>query len=386
MPLSTLDENTVVLPDPPSDGITACRFSSSNALLVSSWDHSLSLYNVARTNAPPALACRATLPSPVLDADHLQASSSVVSACLDGTVRLHELGPSGATPPRDLGSHASAARCARACAAAGPACVVSGSWDHTLKLWDARSPSPCIGTYEQPDKVLSLCCNGGDAASQPILIVATASRHVLLVDLRAPAEPVQRREAAFCEATRCVAMMPSGAGFTLGSVEGRVAVEYTDPSPEAQAQRYAYKAHRTVERGVDTLHAVNTIAFHPGHGTFATGGCDGNVHVWDVRARAPRSSPVLVESRSAAPPTSMPSEVFCCPCACAGVLCMRVPSARAARRVPRRSASATSSATPPPLRASPSHRAASISPSPRRTRTSMASSRARRPTPSTCMQ
>lgn len=31
----------------------------------------------------------------------------------------------------------------------------------------------------------------------------------------------------------------------------------------------------------DKVYPVNCVAFHPIHGTFATGGCDGNVYTWD---------------------------------------------------------------------------------------------------------
>ena len=34
-------------------------------------------------------------------------------------------------------------------------------------------------------------------------------------------------------------------------------------------------------RGVDTVYPVNALAFHPIYGTFASGGCDGLVNVWD---------------------------------------------------------------------------------------------------------
>lgn len=34
-------------------------------------------------------------------------------------------------------------------------------------------------------------------------------------------------------------------------------------------------------RGVDTVYPVNALAFHPVHGTFASGGCDGLVNIWD---------------------------------------------------------------------------------------------------------
>ncbi len=41
--------------------------------------------------------------------------------------------------------------------------------------------------------------------------------------------------------TRCVAAAPGTSMYVLGSVEGRVAVEVLDPSPRAQAAKYAFK-------------------------------------------------------------------------------------------------------------------------------------------------
>uniref|UniRef100_A0ACD6ASK0 Uncharacterized protein n=1 Tax=Avena sativa TaxID=4498 RepID=A0ACD6ASK0_AVESA len=48
-----------------------------------------------------------------------------------------------------------------------------------------------------------------------------------------------------------------------------------------QSPRYAFKCHRKSESGRDIVYPVNAIAFHPIYGTFATGGCDGFVNVWD---------------------------------------------------------------------------------------------------------
>jgi cell cycle arrest protein BUB3 len=69
-----------------------------------------------------------------------------------------------------------------------------------------------------------------------------------------------------------VRCFPDATGFALASVEGRVAMEYFDPSEAAQAKKYAFKCHRKSEAGKDTVYPVNAIAFHPVHGTFATGG------------------------------------------------------------------------------------------------------------------
>ena len=42
-------------------------------------------------------------------------------------------------------------------------------------------------------------------------------------------------------------------------------------------KKYAFKCHRVG----DIVYPVNTIAFHPTYGTFATGGCDGTTVTWD---------------------------------------------------------------------------------------------------------
>ena len=91
-------------------------------------------------------------------------------------------------------------------------------------------------------------------------------------------EPEQRRESSLKFQTRCVRGFVDGSGYALSSIEGRVAMEYFDPAPEVQAKKYAFKCHRTTTNGVDTVYPVNAIAFHPGFGTFATGGADGMVN------------------------------------------------------------------------------------------------------------
>lgn len=39
-------------------------------------------------------------------------------------------------------------------------------------------------------------------------------------------------------------------------------MEYFDPSPEVQAKKYAFKCHRAVINGIDTVYPVNALAFH----------------------------------------------------------------------------------------------------------------------------
>ena len=269
-----MSENERTLSSPPSDGVSAVRFGTDGGtLLVSSWDSALRLYDV-RSNS--VLACLLQ-PSPLLDCDLLP-DGQALSAGLDGAVRLHATATGN---ERTLGSHEGGVRCVRHCAAANA--VVSGSWDRSLKLWDVRSPSPCVGTYAQPEKVLAMCAGtpaGGERA--PLLVVGMCGRHVHVIDLRKPEEALQKRESSLKCQTRCVAQMPSGEGYALGSVEGRVAIEYFEPDEKTQEKKYAFKCHRAAVEGGDGVYPVNAIAFHPRHGTFATGGCDGVVNVWDA--------------------------------------------------------------------------------------------------------
>lgn len=67
----------------------------------------------------------------------------------------------------------------------------------------------------------------------------------------------------------------------------RVAIEYLDDiGISSGKKKYAFKCHRVN----DTIYPVNDIAFHPIHGTFATGGADGTVITWDGNNKKKLSS------------------------------------------------------------------------------------------------
>jgi len=62
---------------------------------------------------------------------------------------------------------------------------------------------------------------------------------------------------------RANATLTNFLGYAMTSVEGRIAVEYFDPSPQAQAKKYAFKCHRQTINGEDVVWPVNTLTFHP---------------------------------------------------------------------------------------------------------------------------
>ncbi|KAG0227212.1 hypothetical protein BGW42_003103 [Actinomortierella wolfii] len=256
--------------EPPSDGISSVVFhpSKPEILLVSSWDKSVRLYDVSKNQQKSRYDHQAA----VLDCCFGE-DMNAYSGGLDKVVRMHDF---ATNTGRVLGSHGDAVRAMEYSTANN--FLVTGSWDKTIRTWDHRAgaENECnLGTYNQPEKIFSL-----DVHDQK-LVVAMAGRHVYIYDLRNMKETLQRRESSLKYQTRMVRCMKDGLGYASSSIEGRVAVEFFDKSPEMQAKKYAFKCHRQMIDGVETIYPVNALAYHPIYGTFASGGSDGGVTLWD---------------------------------------------------------------------------------------------------------
>lgn len=258
--------------NPPSDGISSVRFSShSDNLIVSSWDGTMRLYDVTANSLRGQFGGKNK--GAMLDCCFHDDSSGFCGG-LEKNVTRYDF-TTGKTDV--LGQHERPVKCVEYSQSTGQ--LITGGWDSKLKCWDPRAPpgsaerSVCVLT--QPERVYSMSLLDNK------LVVAMAGRHIAIYDLRQMAEPEQRRESSLKFQTRCVRIYPNGTGYALSSVEGRVAMEFFDTSEAAQSKKYAFKCHRKSENGRDTVFPVNAMSFHPIYGTFATGGCDGLVNIWD---------------------------------------------------------------------------------------------------------
>ncbi|TFL04660.1 WD40-repeat-containing domain protein [Pterulicium gracile] len=274
------------LASPPYDTISSLHFSPTtpNHLLVSSWDATVRLYDTATTEQTQVQKSKFDHRAAVLDCCFSADGKLAYSAGLDNTVRAMDLTSEKLS---NLGLHNQAVSSILYSQSTNS--VVTGSWDRSLKVWDPRT-NASHSTYNTRERVYHLASpsstspstiSTGQGSNAHMIVVAQASRLFDIYDLRKMDKPVYERESSLKFMTRSLACMANGDGFAIGSVEGRIAVEYFDPNSATQEKKYAFKCHRQAIDNVDHVWPVNALAFHPIYNTFASGGSDGALSVWD---------------------------------------------------------------------------------------------------------
>jgi len=264
---------TTRIPGAPLDCISRVRFApqlGSPHLLVSSWDGFTRLYDTSSCQ----LLGQERHSLAVLDCAFLQDPGRCVSAGLEKRVVIFDLQRQRET---DLGAHEEAVRCVEF--HPHSQLIFTGSWDRTLRAWDPRQPGGAAATVQLGAKVFAL-----DVGTQHI-VVGGSDRHIHVLDVRQLGAPAEKRESSLKHQVRSVKVGVDQRSYASASVEGRCALEYFDLEENARS-RYAFKCHRVKDAaGGEVVHPVNALAYHPQHGTFATGGSDGGVCVWDGYAK-----------------------------------------------------------------------------------------------------
>lgn len=138
----------------------------------------------------------------------------------DKTVKILDLG-SGQT--MSFAAHDQAVRSMRWVSAGNVQALVTGSWDKTCKYWDLRSPQP-LATVQLPER-----CYAMDSVGD-LLVVGTAERHILIFNLANPSQPFKTITSPLKWQTRTISCFTNGSGFAVGSVEGRVGLQYVSPT------------------------------------------------------------------------------------------------------------------------------------------------------------
>ncbi|KAI8968399.1 mitotic checkpoint protein BUB3-like protein [Mycotypha africana] len=268
--MSTTESSQFELVNPPEDGVSKVIFhpSDPNLLLVSSWDKTLRLYNVEKNELMKTIDTGAV----ALDCCFGENNTAFYGG-LDHKLTKVDLETGKTEVIGEQNGPISTI-----CYEAETDRVFVGSWDHTLCVWNA-SMKKKSHEVSVKHKIFSM-----DLRNK-ILVVATSQRKVFVYKTDDMSEVWQERETGLKYMLRCIRLMPNGAGFACSSIEGRVAFEFFDLSPEAQSKRYAFKTHRHIVQDTEVVYPVNTLAFHPRYGTFASGGSDAVVNIWDGENR-----------------------------------------------------------------------------------------------------
>lgn len=275
--------NDIVIQNPADDSVSDIAFSPQHDFLfsVSSWDGKVRIWDIQNGAAQGRSQYEHS--GPALTTRWSGDGTKVASGGCDNAVRIYDV-TSGQS--QQIGIHDAPVKSLRFvnCGPANTECLVTGSWDKTIKYWDLRQPQP-VATVMMPERVYTI-----DNKRQ-LLVVGTAEKHIIIINLNNPGTIFKATQSPLKWQTRVVACYNEGDGYAIGSTEGRCAIRYVDDEQQKK-NGFSFKCHRQTNpnRAAGTqaqsmVYPVNSIAFHPIYGTFATAGGDGSFHFWDKNHR-----------------------------------------------------------------------------------------------------
>ncbi|EJW87768.1 nucleoporin-17 [Wuchereria bancrofti] len=279
--------NDIEVPSPPDDTVEALKFNPQIAgqpvLLVSgSWDSVIRVWQISESGQCEAKA-QQNVTGPVLDLDWLDDGTKIFIASADKQVRVWDL---ASNQMAVVGTHDEPVRKCHWIKAPNYSCLMTGSWDKTLRFWDMRQlpTQASLATVQLGERVY---CSD---VLFPMSIVGLANRRMKIYRLDNEPSEVKDIETPLKYQSRCASIFKDKTtglptGYALGSIEGRVAIQYVEAANPKD--NFTFKCHRSPEliNGFQEIYAVNDIAFHPSYGTLATVGSDGRISFWDKDAR-----------------------------------------------------------------------------------------------------
>lgn len=261
------------LPIPPEDTVSRLVFDeTSKRLAVASWDARVKIYNVPENK----LIADYAHVGPVLDCCFVKATEDSFQICSVGIDQNVYLFHSKDSSTSTLGKHQDCIKCVNYCKKRN--LVFTASYDKVLNVWNpdlGKEGSMPLRSLTLPEKPHAM------DLSADKLVIACDNRLVLLVDIDT-FTIVQQRESSLKHPTRNVVCFPDNEAYCTSSVEGRVSIDYFDEASNKE-KRYAFKCHRRMgdDGDVEYVYPVNALAAYPKHATFATGGSDGSVSIWN---------------------------------------------------------------------------------------------------------
>uniref|UniRef100_A0A1I8BQM6 WD_REPEATS_REGION domain-containing protein n=1 Tax=Meloidogyne hapla TaxID=6305 RepID=A0A1I8BQM6_MELHA len=270
-----------------SDTVQALKFNPTAPntpifLAAGSWDNTCRIWEISENGQSEPKAMQ-DLGAPILSLDWTEDSSKVFITCCDKNVRLWDLQSNQVVI---VGQHDDCVRSCHWVTASNYQCLMTGSWDRSLRFWDMRQlpTTNSLATIALPERVW---CSD---MVYPLAVVGMANRHIKSYNLEGQPQEIQDVESQLKYQNRSIAIFKNKinnqpSGFALGSIEGRVAIQCLDAKDSKD--NFTFKCHRSAEliNGFQEIYPVNVVAFHPIHQTLCTAGADGRYSFWDKDAR-----------------------------------------------------------------------------------------------------
>lgn len=149
---------------------------------------------------------------------NIQDGTKVASAGADKHIKLCDL---ASQQDISIGTHDQAVRNVRFFENNGTPMVVSGSWDKTVKYWDMRQQG-AAATVQCQERVYTL------DVQDNLCVVGTADRYINVINLKEPTKFYKTLQSPLKWQTRVVSCFTDAAGFAIGSIEGRCAIQYVE--------------------------------------------------------------------------------------------------------------------------------------------------------------
>ncbi|KAH8409650.1 hypothetical protein KR222_004169, partial [Zaprionus bogoriensis] len=258
---------------PPDDTISAMEFSpgARNLLCAASWDQTVRTWHVDTSgHTTPMASCH--LSAPALDISWHDDCNRIYLATAGREVKQWDLQTQQTLL---LGTHEAGVRCCHWIRTPHYCCLMTGSWDKTLKIWDPRSSSPLL-SLTLPDR-----CYGADVM-YPLAAVTCANNCIMTYSLDRRVVEYSRVESLLQQQLRCISIYrdkDGPTGFVVAGIEGCTAV-HNLLEPQSN---YVFRSHfSTCELGYRNIYAVNDLRHHPVHNSLVSAGSDGVYMCFDI--------------------------------------------------------------------------------------------------------
>ncbi|GBE62145.1 mRNA export protein, putative [Babesia ovata] len=161
--------------------------------------------------------------------------------------------------------------------------IMTTSWDGKICMWDGRQQQP-VWSENIETKIFT-------SHFRPNIACVAGSNgkiHAWNLDNIQHAKSRVTLDSILKTQVRSLCLFPNvtdKSGIVYTSIGGRAVVSYF--MEENRSQNFSFKCHRQDVPGKSTqIYAVNAVDFHNIHGTFVTGGGDGNFTIWDKEHRS----------------------------------------------------------------------------------------------------